>query len=96
MQKEDWQKNLFYITKMRVTSLESKKIKAARAIWAEDTAYITIYFDEKPSEDDLEEASIICTEIIAEMPSYSFLNEEFIFLKDSDKIPSDHIAFERN
>lgn len=98
MQKQDCQKKLLYITKMRVTFLESKKIKAARALWNddEDTAYISIYFDHQPSEFDLEEASDVCGEIIAEMPSDSFLNEEYIVLKDADVIPSDFIAYERN
>lgn len=95
MRRAEAQENLLYITKKRIETLESNKIIAATAIWEYDTACITIYFDIEPSEKDLEDASDICTEIIAAMPWDSFMVEKFITIKPEDPLPTEFVAYRR-
>jgi hypothetical protein len=63
-----------------------KKLRGVIAEWKDETAFITFYFETEPSEDDLEEASVYCGEIIARFPS-GLLNEEYLTVEISTPLP---------
>ena len=54
-------------------------VRGVTAEWVEDTAVITFYFDGPSTEDDIDECSVACTEIIAAF-SEGFLEERYIRL----------------
>ena len=68
-----------FIHNKKKTQNVSKNISAVKALWKakENTACITFYFDGEPTEDELEDASIACTEIIAHC-SNGLLEENYI------------------
>jgi hypothetical protein len=95
MNNQQIQQHLLYTTKIKVQSLNSKKIKGVTAIWEDDTAYISIYFDEKPTEEELEDSSDICTEIIAAIPG-GMLEDNYRVLRSSEPLPKDFLAYQRD
>lgn len=95
MNKLDIQEHLIYITGKEIKSLNSKKILGVTAFWKDETAYITIFFDIEPNEDDLENASCICTEIIANFP-VGMLDEHYVFLKNPEELPEQFLAYKRD
>lgn len=60
--------------------------------WIEDTLYLKFYFNGEISEDDIEEAWEISTEIIAAF-SDGFLNEECIRCDYPHPLPQQHLIF---
>lgn len=62
-----------------IRDLYNPKIRGITAKWKneENTAVISFFLDGEPTEDELEDASVSCTEIIAHFPD-GFLEENFI------------------
>lgn len=94
MNNQEMQHRLNYVTKIMIENFNSNKIKGATAIWKDNTAHISIYFDKKPSEKEIEDVSVICSEIIAQMPT-GMLEENFIFLDQPNKLPK-YLAYRRD
>lgn len=95
MKRENLGKHLLYVTGEELKRFKPKKIIGATAIWKNETAFITIFFDLEPNEDDLEEASCICTEIIAHIP-IGMLDDQYIFLKNPEELPKEFLAYKRD
>jgi len=77
------QEHLLYITELIVKRMASlSKVKGVMAEWGEleNTAYIAFYFDDQPTENELEDASDACGEIIAHC-SNALLHEDYIRLE---------------
>lgn len=94
MKNENLQKHLSYLTKTKVASLRSNKIIGVKAIWKDDTAYLSFYFDEEPTENEREDIADICTEIIAQMPG-GMLEDKCIILKGHHQLPEHFLAYKK-
>ncbi len=95
MNNSELQKHLTYIAKVETQALRSKNIKGVTAFWKDDIAYVSVYFDENPSEDELENVSDMCTEIIAHMPKGK-LEEKYFVLTQNDPLPEEFLAYKRD
>ncbi len=82
------QKHLLFLTDRLVRrNQNSSKIRGVTAEWKYgDTAHISFYFDGEPEENDVEDASITCTEIIAQI-SEGLLKEDYIRLDFPNPLP---------
>ena len=69
--------------------LKLTHLRGVNAEWVEETqtAVLTFYFDNEPSAMEIEEASEICTEIIATF-SNALLEEHYIVWEPSKKLPN--------
>lgn len=77
---QNMQKHLLYITNLSIKDLDFiSKIRGVEAVWKENenTACISFYFNEEPTEVEQEEAAVCCTEIIAHC-SNAMLEENYI------------------
>ncbi len=91
------QKHLLFLTDCLVRQNQnSYKIRGVTAEWEDGiTAHISFYFDGELEENELEDASITCTEIIAQIPE-SLLKEDYIRLDYPTPLPeSPFWAFKR-
>lgn len=83
------QEHLLYITELIVKDLHSlNKIRGVMAVWdaSENTAKITFYYNGEVTEDELEDFSIVNSEIIAHC-SNAKLKENFIRLDYPQSLP---------
>jgi len=94
MNNAEIQEHLLFITKRKVQTLHSENIRGVTAVWKNDTAYITFYFAKPPTEIEQEDASVICTEIVAHMPR-GMLEDQYFTLEVSKPLPSDFLAYNR-
>ena len=62
------QEHLLYITELAFLDLKSTPIRGVIAIWKDETAHISMYFDGTIKEEDSEAASDACGEIAAHLP----------------------------
>jgi hypothetical protein len=87
----EMQKHLLYLTKIAVSEIPSAKIRGVAAEWKEgiNTASISFFFDGEVSEDELEDASVACTEIIAHIPN-GLLEENFIRCDYPNPLPKNN------
>ncbi len=86
---KDMQAHLLFLTDDTVRQNQSStKIRGVMAEWKREsmTAHLSFYFDGEPTEDELEDASIDCTEIIAHIPD-GFLEEDYIRLDYPKPLP---------
>ncbi len=83
---QNMQKHLTYITGLMVKDLV--KVRGVEAIWdeLENTAKITYYYDGAATEDELEDFSIACAEIIAHC-SNGLLEEKYFRLDYPKPLP---------
>lgn len=95
MKDDELQKHLTYITNKKLTNLHSTKIKGVTAIWEHDTAYLSFYFDEEPTESEREDIADICTEIIAQMPK-GMLEDKYLMVNNSYQLPKKFLAYEKD
>lgn len=94
MEDSSLQKHLLYITKLKAQKLHSDKLVAVTAIWKNNTAYLSFYFNEKPTEHELEDASDTSTEIIAHM-SRGMLEDNYVVIESSNQWPNTFLAYKR-
>ncbi len=83
------QKHLLYITKLTVKDIpDISKVRGVLAIWneLENTVYVTFYYNGEITEDELEDYSIACSEIIAHC-SNAILEGKFIRLDYPNLLP---------
>ncbi len=83
------QEQLLYLAKLRVNELDCiDKVRGVEAIWdeLEDTAKITFYYDGQATEEELENFSVVNTEIIAQF-STALLEEKYIRLDYPKPLP---------
>lgn len=66
--------------------LHLPKLRGVATDWIDNTAVIRFYFDGEPSEEDQEEASCICGEIIARFAD-GFLQEDYLRLDAPKPLP---------
>ena len=90
------QDHLLYITHLKVKNLySSPKLRGVTAIWRDDTANISFYFNDTPTEEEWENASEVCTEIVAHLPK-GMLEENSYVLKYPKPLPNpEFIAYKR-
>lgn len=91
MKDEELQKHLTYITNKKLTNLQSNKIRAVTAIWDHDTAFLSFYFNEEPTENERDDIADICTEIIAQMPR-GMLEDRYLIVNHSYQLPKKFLA----
>ncbi len=92
------QKHLLFLTNRLVRrNQNSSKIRGVMAEWEEgEKAHISFYYEGELEENEFEEASITCTEIIAQIPD-SFLKEDYIRLDYPIPLPqSPFCAYKRS
>ncbi len=92
----DMQEHLLYITKLKVQDIHSPKIRGVVATWneKENTACLSFYFDGKATGEELEDASVACSEIIAHC-SNGLLEEHYIRWDYPKPIPQENLAYKR-
>ena len=93
----DRQTHLLYITELLIKELNSNKIRGVKANWNiknSRIAEISFYFDGNVSKEELENASAICTEIIADFPGDS-LEERYIRWDYPKPLPKEFFAYRR-
>ncbi len=75
--------------KWLLDDLKIAHLRGVTARWNEEnqTAVMTFYFDREPTENEIEEASVICTEIIATF-SNGLLEENYLVWVSSKRLPS--------
>lgn len=95
MQDKELQEHLTYVTKKKVASVDSNKIIGVTALWQDDTAYLTFYFNKKPTEKELEDIADICTEIIAQFP-WGMLEDKYLILENPYLLPKNFLAYKGN
>ena len=66
--KEDLQEYLLRITKLYAEDFSCEKLRGITAIWKNNNSCFSFYFSEPPTEEEIEDASVLCTEIIAALP----------------------------
>lgn len=91
------QKRLTYITEIIVKDLNCSKIRGVTSYWREEdqTTCISFYFDGKATKEELEDASVACSEIIADFPD-GMLEENYIRLDYPTPLPESNFwAFKR-
>lgn len=69
-------------------SIQLPKLRGATATWndQDQTAYMIYYFNGEPSEEEIEEASVASTEIIATFPA-GYIKEEFRAIEYPNPLP---------
>lgn len=95
MEDEEIQKHLTYITGRKIKAFHSNRIIGVTAIWKDDTACLSFYFNEEPTENELEDIADICTEIIAQMPK-GMLEDKYLILKSFDQLPKEFLAYKKS
>lgn len=88
------QEQLLYITNLRVQEMGLPCIRCVTAYWKDNTACLTFYFDRTPLEEDIENASDICGEIIASFPD-GLLEENYTKWGDPNPLPEKFLAYAR-
>lgn len=93
----DMQNHLTTITNWIISDLKSKKIRAVDAVWKEDenTASLSFYIDGEITEEELEDFSVACAEIIAHC-SNGLLKENFLRWDYPKPLPSQFLAYKRD
>src|SRR5262245_61287297 len=93
MKDAEIQNHLLFITKIKVERFfHCSKLRGVTAMWKDETAHISFYFSEKPTEQELEDASDVCTEIIASIPK-GMMEENYIVLKYPQHLPEAFLAY---
>jgi hypothetical protein len=93
----DMQKHLMYLAGLVVRDLKSPKLRGVTAKWREKdhTACLTFYFDGEATEEELEDASCACTEIISHFFD-GLLEENYLRWDYPKPLPDRHLlAYER-
>ncbi len=83
------QRHLKFFTNLYVKeNLNFTKIRGVSCLWKIEslTAIVSFYFDGEPNEEELEEASITCTEIIANVAE-GFININYFRLDCPNRLP---------
>jgi hypothetical protein len=90
------QNHLTAITNWIISDLRSEKIRAVDAVWKEEnnTASLLFYLDGQVSEDELDDISVACAEIIAHC-SNGLLEEKFIRLDYPSPLPNKILAYKK-
>ncbi len=86
----DMQKQLIYLTNKFVKENEnSPKIRGVTAQWKEEIlkTHISFYFDGEANDNELENASYTCGEIISHVP-IGVMEEDYIRLDSPEPLPS--------
>lgn len=86
---KDMQKHLIFLTNLFVRENEnSPKIRGVISVWEKDniTAHLSFYFDGEATENELEDASDTCGEVIAHIPN-GLLKEDYIRLDSPKPLP---------
>lgn len=86
------QKHSLYITKLHAAEISSAKLKGIASLWKDDTAYITFYFKQQPTDKELEDVSDVCTAVVAHMPK-GMIQEKIVILDASQPILSEFLAY---
>ncbi len=89
------QEQLLYITNLRVKEMGTPNIRGVTAYWKNNTACLSFYFDGEPTENDIENASDICGNVIASF-SEGLLEEHYIRYDYPRKLPEKFLAYRRN
>jgi|688.fasta_scaffold27635_8 hypothetical protein len=91
----DMLKHLIYITKLKTNCLPNN-VRAVSVAWKEkeNTAVINFYLDGESTDEEIEDLSVISTEIIAHCAN-ALLEENFIRLDYPGPLPAENIAYRR-
>jgi hypothetical protein len=80
------QEKLLFLTKEELKSSITNKIRGVITVWEDPTAHIYFYFDGEITEQDREDASDVCTYIIAHFPN-GLLEENYIRMDYPEPLP---------
>jgi DNA-binding ferritin-like protein (Dps family) len=85
----DIQNYALYITKISFEELNSLNIRGVAVQWKqnENTLHISVYFDRDPTEDEKEDVSDVCGEIIASF-SDALMQENYITWEHPKPLPN--------
>lgn len=84
---------LNYVTYYSVDDAHCAKILAVTAFWKEQTAIFTFYFDGVPTEEELDIASDLTTEVISQFAGDVMLEEHYLIWDKTKPIPEENIAY---
>jgi len=90
----DIQKHLEFLTREEIKDMISPKLRAITAIWEDNRAIISFYFDGEISDIDKDAASDACTYIIAHFPDAS-LEENYIRQDYPQSLPKNFLVYIR-
>lgn len=92
----DMQKHLMVITNWIISDLKSNNIRAVDAVWKKDknTAALSFYIDGNATEEELEDISVACAEIIAHC-SNGLLEENSIRWDYPKPLPEKKFAYRK-
>lgn len=90
------QNHLLYIAKLTIPEFNLPTVRAVTAIWKEEknTADLSFYFDKMMTEEELEEASTACAEIIAHC-SNAMLEEYYVRWDYPNPLPENWLVYKR-
>lgn len=78
-----------------IKDLNLPALRGVIAEWKGETAHLTFYFDGEPSEEEIDESSAACGEIISRFPS-GYLKENYLAFKKPKQLPeSDFWVFRK-
>jgi hypothetical protein len=83
------QEYLTYLTNAEAKAMNCANLRGVAALWKENTACISFYFNGEISEKDLELRSDACGEIIANFPD-ALLEENYIRLDSPQPLPKEN------
>lgn len=89
------EKRLNYVTYYVADDAKCSKLLAVTAYWNELTATFNFYFDGTPTDDEVEIASDIATEVICQFAGDFLLEEHYIAWDQSKPVPEENIAYKR-
>lgn len=84
----NYQKHLNEQAKWILESTDLPNLRGATGRWdvKSETVYLIYYFDGQPTEENIEEASVASTEIIATFP-FGALEEDYVRLDVPEQLP---------
>jgi hypothetical protein len=91
----DMQQHLLYLTKEELKNNKLSKLRGVAAVWKDPVACISFYFDGEVSEEDIQEASDICTYIIAHFPQGE-LEENYLRWDYPKSLPENFLAYKKD
>jgi hypothetical protein len=87
------QQHLLYLTKEELKNNKLSKLRGVTAVWKDPTACISFYFDGEVSEEEVQEASDICTYIMAHIPQ-GRLEENYYRWDYPKPLPNKFLAYQ--
>lgn len=88
----DMQKKLEFLTREEIKDVVSPRLRGVAAVWKDQTAHISFFFDGEINVQDRDKASDACTYIISHFPD-GLLEEHYIRLDYPKALPEDFLVY---